>query len=276
MDCFTKQDISDISLEDWLRLRKTGIGGSDASIIMGINPWSTPMKLYNEKISDTVNTYQTESMYFGHILEEVVAQEFAKRTGLEVEVYPYFLRSREHPFITANIDRKIKAPGFVGLECKTTSAGQDFEWTDKSVPPYYYVQVQHYMYVTGAKEWYMAVLIGGNKFREYHIARDDELIEKMVELETKFWNEHVLPRKPPYNWITQNKDNMHKLLDEYVKLHKQISVYQRKLNNIERQLQKYMDSNQQLVLSNGKYKATLENGKICVSPVGEDEFINEL
>ncbi len=276
MDCFTKQDISDISLEDWLRLRKTGIGGSDASIIMGINPWSTPMKLYNDKISDTVNTYQTESMYFGHILEEVVAQEFAKRTGLEVEVYPYFLRSREHPFITANIDRKIKAPRFVGLECKTTSAGQDFEWTDKSVPPYYYVQVQHYMYVTGAKEWYMAVLIGGNKFREYHIARDDELIEKMVELETKFWNEHVLLRKPPYNWITQNKDNMHKLLDEYVKLHKQISVYQRKLNNIERQLQKYMDSNQQLVLSNGKYKATLENGKICVSPVGEDEFINEL
>jgi len=90
MDCFTKQDISDISLEDWLRLRKTGIGGSDASIIMGINPWSTPMKLYNDKISDTVNTYQTESMYFGHILEEVVAQEFAKRTGLEVEVYPYF------------------------------------------------------------------------------------------------------------------------------------------------------------------------------------------
>jgi len=69
---------------------------------------------------------------------------------------------------------------------------------------------------------------------------------------------------------------MHKLLDEYVKLHKQISIYQRKLNNIERQLQKYMDSNQQLVLSNGKYKATLENGKICVSPVGEDEFINEL
>jgi len=55
------------------------------------------------------------------------------------------------------------------------------------------------MYVTGAKEWDMAVLIGGNKFREYHIARDDELIGKMGELETKFWNEHVLLRKPPYN-----------------------------------------------------------------------------
>jgi len=277
---YTQEYIGDTSLEDWLKLRKSGIGGSDASVLLGVNPWTSVMQLYKDKTSQDIKTFQNEAMHFGHILEEIVAQEFAVRTGLEVEVYPYFMRSIQHPFITANIDRKIKTDdgSFVGLECKTTSASQEFEWGDNTIPIYYYIQVQHYMYVTGAKEWYVAVLIGGNKFREYHVDRDEEMIKTIVEQEVKFWNNHVVPRKPPVDWkfVLGNNDSIHKMIDEYAKLYKNIGVLRKRMQKLERQIQSYMAQHEQNIISNGKYTATVENGRVMLHPISEDECVNEL
>ena len=90
----------------------------------------------------------------------------------------------------ANVDRLIVGCK-IGLECKTTSAYNKAEWEDDNIPDAYYIQCQHYMAVTGYKSWYIAVLIGGNKFRYKEIKRDDELIAKLIELEAAFW-QHVV------------------------------------------------------------------------------------
>ena len=51
---FTKISLLEVSHENWLRLRKTGIGGSDAGAVCGLNPYSSAMKIFQDKISDIV------------------------------------------------------------------------------------------------------------------------------------------------------------------------------------------------------------------------------
>ena len=58
--------------------------------------------------------------YFGNVLEEVVAQEFAKRTGLKVQRRNAILQHPAYPWMLANVDRLIVGER-IGLECKTAS-----------------------------------------------------------------------------------------------------------------------------------------------------------
>ena len=70
---------------DWLKARRSGIGGSDVAAILGLNRYKSALDIYNDKIStEEPKEQQSESAYFGTILEDVVAKEFSKRTGLKV------------------------------------------------------------------------------------------------------------------------------------------------------------------------------------------------
>lgn len=175
-----------------LQERLTGIGGSDEGTINGLNPYKSPYELWLEKTGQVVapDLSDNERVHFGNVLEDVVAAEFTRRTGKKVRRVNRTLRHPKYPFMIANLDRDIVGENAI-LECKTASAwinkdewgpdGSDF------VPASYNVQVQHYMFVTGARLAYLAVLIGGNEFRIYHIQRDDELIAMMLENAQNFW-----------------------------------------------------------------------------------------
>ena len=62
--------------EEWLTLRKTGIGGSDAGAICGLNPYSSPMKVYQDKTQGETEEADNESMRQGRDLEDYVARRF--------------------------------------------------------------------------------------------------------------------------------------------------------------------------------------------------------
>lgn len=83
------------------------------------------------------------------------------------------------------------------LECKTTSEYRRDDWTEDTVPENYVIQLQHYMAVLGFQYGYLAVLIGGNKFRYFRVERDDELIQNLIRIEQEFWEEHVVKGVPP-------------------------------------------------------------------------------
>jgi predicted phage-related endonuclease len=53
------------------------------------------------------------------------------------------------------------------------------------------------MAVTGFSAWWIAVLIGGNKFVYKRIERDDDIIQNLIKIESDFWNNHVLKQVPP-------------------------------------------------------------------------------
>lgn len=186
-----------MAYEDWLEHRKKGIGGSDASVVCGINRYKSPVELWMEKTDQFPYQEAGEAAYWGTQLEALVRTEFTKRTGIEVQRVEHLLQSEGHPFMLANLDGICEVPdyGTCIFEAKTASAYQAGEWED-SVPDAYQLQIQHYMEVTGYKAAYIAVLIGGNTFKWKLVERDEELISMLIELEADFWK-HVQDRTPP-------------------------------------------------------------------------------
>jgi putative phage-type endonuclease len=190
---------NEMSHEEWLQARTRGLGGSDASVVLGLNKYKTPFELWLEKTGQvTPQSSESEAAYFGTLLEDLVAKEFEKRSGKKVRKRNAMFRHPEHEFILANIDRFIVGEKAI-LECKTASAFLAKEWEGNEIPEAYIVQVQHYLGVLGPeyKKGYFAVLIGGQKFIWKEIERDDELIEMIFQAEIDFWNNHVLKGEPP-------------------------------------------------------------------------------
>ncbi len=189
---------ANLTREEWLQWRTMGIGGSDVSIIAGINKFKSVFQLWLEKTGQIV-PQETESEYahFGTILEPVVKREFTRRTGLKIRSKKAILQSVEYPFMLADLDGVIYENGeMVLFEAKTASAYKQEVW-EQGVPPEYILQVQHYMAVTGAKKAYIAALVGGNHFYYHEVLRDDALITQIISMEREFWEDSVLLRQEP-------------------------------------------------------------------------------
>ena len=185
----------EMTREEWLDARRTGIGGSDVAAILGLSPWKSPVMVYMDKIGESPDQEENEAMYWGNVLEDVVAKEFEKRTGMKVKRKNAIIRHADYPWMLANVDRLIIGQK-AGLECKTANEYAKDAWDGDKAPDVYILQCMHYMAVTGFKEWWIAVLIGGNKFHFKKIERDEELITFLIEKESEFWK-LVENRTPP-------------------------------------------------------------------------------
>lgn len=185
----------DMDRATWLEWRRRGIGGSDAAAIAGLSRYKSPVQVWLEKTGQVEPPEAGEAAYWGQMLEEVIAREFTARTGKKLKRKLAILQHPEYPFMLANIDRLVVGEQ-AGFEAKATSEYHKQEWEDDRVPDEYILQCQHYMAVTGFPRWYIAVLIGGNKFRWTVIERDEEVIEYLVKIESEFWK-LVENRTPP-------------------------------------------------------------------------------
>lgn len=181
-----------MSRTEWLELRKTGIGGSDAGAVCGLNPYASPISVYLDKTSDTAEYRDNEAMRQGRDLEDYVARRFMEETGLKVHRSNAMYRSRRYPFMIADVDRFVTGQD-AGLECKTASPYNADKWKEGSIPPHYVLQCYHYMAVTGKRTWYIAVVILGQEFRYAKLTWDDRIIEDLIRMEEAFWNHHVIP-----------------------------------------------------------------------------------
>lgn len=177
--------------QEWLEDRRKGIGGSDVATILGLNKYKSVYQLWLEKTDQIeVTSAQSEAAYWGNTLEEVVAEEFSKRTGKKVRRRNRVFEHSKYPFLRANIDRDIVGENAV-LECKTANQYLANEWDEDEIPIQYICQVQHYMNVLNLDYVYFAVLIGGQKFVWKKMERDQELIDMITEKLVAFWTENV-------------------------------------------------------------------------------------
>lgn len=184
---------------EWLQLRRAGIGGSDAAAVAGMNPWKSPVGVYLEKTGQITPPEAGEAAHWGNQLEDVVAREFATRSGLRIQRSNKLYRHKDHPFMLGNVDRLItdssKRRGI--LEVKTTNAWAAADWEDGKIPDHYAIQLQHYMAVLGLDYGFFAVLIGGNRFEQRYVERDETVIKALIGIEREFWEENVLKGVPP-------------------------------------------------------------------------------
>lgn len=209
--------ISTLGLEriEWLKLRKGGIGGSDAGAICGLNPYVSPMAVYHDKTTDNVENFDNEAMRQGRDLEEYVAQRFTEETGLKVRRSNKMYWSETYPFMYADVDRLIVGED-AGLECKTVSPYGADKWKDGAVPKHYLIQCFHYMIVTGKKTWYIAAVIFGQEFVYRKIEWDEALAEYLIAIESDFWANHVAASRMP---DPDGSESCSEVLEEYFRKH---------------------------------------------------------
>jgi len=196
-------DTKKLSRDDWLAVRRTGIGGSDAAAAVGLNPYQSQLELWLEKTGrdtglikpDPMDT--TEPVYWGALLEPIVAAAYTQQTGRRVRKLNAVLRHPTVPYMLANLDREIiGAPDVQILECKTAGEFGARLWRD-GVPEYIQLQVQHQLAVTGKQAADVAVLLCGQKLEVHRIVRDDALIGQLILLEGRFWQYVVSDTPPP-------------------------------------------------------------------------------
>lgn len=135
--------------EEELWERKTFIGGSEIGAVVKENPYKTPLDVYLDKTSDTIEQVYPEDvrrrMELGQILEEFVAYIYSVKTGNTVEIDKGVKRHPDYPHIATNIDRWVNNRSFL-LECKTANTWTKSMWGESGtdhVPTSYLCQVVH-------------------------------------------------------------------------------------------------------------------------------------
>ncbi|OZI24245.1 endonuclease [Bordetella genomosp. 7] len=195
-------DTRKLERADWLEVRKTGIGSSDAAAAVGLNPYKSQLELWMEKTGRDADLPKpdpkdtTEPVYWGTLLEPIVAASYTQKTGRKVRKVNAVLQHPQFPFMLANLDREVVGSPLVQiLECKTAGEFGARLWKD-GVPEYVQLQVQHQLAVANKQAADVAVLICGQRLEVHRILRDDELIARLIHLEAKFW-EYVTSDTPP-------------------------------------------------------------------------------
>lgn len=167
----TKQSTINMSREDWLEERRKSLGGSDMGAILGLNPWRSPYSVWADKRGLLPEKPDSEAMRIGRDLEPYVLKRFSEASGLKTRRVNAIIRNTDFPHLHANVDSMI-ARASAGVEAKTASALNTRAFNGGEFPASYYAQCVAYMAITGAREWYLAVLIMGREFKIYHMTRD--------------------------------------------------------------------------------------------------------
>ena len=178
--------------------RSRGLGGSDVGSLFGLNPHVSLPQLWLAKTGKLHgNPPDTEPMEWGRIFEDTVAKRFAQKTKRLVRRVNRTIQHPKYAFMLANPDRlQWKRRRMGVLEIKATIFGNLKAWSAGGIPPRFYLQLQHYLEVTGCDWGSFCVLFGGNRLCEFDVPRDQKVIDVMIEREGQFW-ELVQTQTPP-------------------------------------------------------------------------------
>jgi putative phage-type endonuclease len=188
----------DMPVDEWRKLRKNSIGGSDASVVVGLNKYRSEYALWADKKGYTADTPDNEAMRVGRDLEQYVAQRFMEATGKKVRRRNAMFMHDDYDFLTANVDREIVGEN-AGLECKTTMNRAGYKYAEGEVEPYYYCQILHYMNVMNYDVMYLAVLVFGDGFYWIPFYREERLeeMEALAGAEIDWWEKYVINGEQP-------------------------------------------------------------------------------
>ena len=208
--------------DEWLQARQSGIGGSEIGAIAGLSKYESLYSIWARKVHDVSSFEGNAATDLGNLLELPVAQAFAKETNNAVVEWKVILRSKTHTFLSANVDffiveasdqfpagvvtewQSVEEPdGIISiLECKTgalASPGSPHEWFKDggSIPDGYACQGLWYLTATGLEKVEFACLLGGYGMQYRTLLRDDSTIRHLLEIGESFWETYVRTSTPP-------------------------------------------------------------------------------
>lgn len=168
---------------EWLDLRRTKIGASDAPTIMSVSPWMTPYQLWEYKVGLRAPQAENDAMRRGRNMEDTARRQFEKNTG--IIVFPAVLFHRDHDWMMASLDGiDIEHTTLVEIKCPGREDHQ--KAMDGRVPEKYYPQLQHQMAVCDLPQ---AIYYSYTDYCDASVVvkRDDEYIERLITAEQSFW-----------------------------------------------------------------------------------------
>lgn len=182
---------------DWLQERRNGIGASEVSTILGFNPYSSAVDLWEDKTGrrpvDT--TPPSPQAVWGHRMEPYIRQDTAVELDCEIHECGSLV-STEWPWLRYSPDGYFTDGGL--FEAKTTGFFQRDEWADGQTADHAELQVQAGMAVTGARYAIVAAVIDRGPLQIRRVERDDDvLIPLIVEQTRQFWQYVVDDVQPP-------------------------------------------------------------------------------
>jgi putative phage-type endonuclease len=182
--------------------RNTYIGGADAAAVAGVGLWASPYSVWARKVgAETEEREQTERMRWGLVLERPLALEWARREGIPARSVKRsgFFRMADRPYVGGHPDFLADHPvdGPIVIETKLSDRASEWEGEEgDNIPLQYFLQVQHYLLISGRQVAYLVVLLRGNELRSWRIPRDEEVIGGLLEAYDDFWA-LVESRTPP-------------------------------------------------------------------------------
>ena len=206
---------------EWLAWRKTIITATEASAIMGSNPWVTPYKAWQRKLGLIPEQVSNEKMEKGKRLEPLARAQYIKETGIDVK--PCCVQSTEYNFLGASLDGITPAGNVLEIKC----GGLDLHNMAMHgfIPEYYQDQIQHQLLVTGALQGFYYSYFEGNGIG-LEISPDPKWVVKYLEKAREWWRCIAMYEAPPmvnkdyrdmnsnFNWST--------IADEYKKIDEKI------------------------------------------------------
>lgn len=181
--------------------RGSYLGGYDASAILGVSKYGTPLSVWLEKTGQTKPQQGSNlAMELGLYLEPFVLAKAEQELNAVITNHQDFITHPDHDFICGHIDGLCTINGdLVLIDAKTTSAynkhnfGDDLDPTNPAL-----WQIYHYFScLPDVKYGYIVALIGNTDLRFIKIGRNQNVIDGLVKLETDFWNNYVLTGTPP-------------------------------------------------------------------------------
>jgi putative phage-type endonuclease len=204
--------------EEWHAARRKGIGASEIAAVVGLSPFESAFSLWHRKKGNLPGPDPANPLfYWGHALEPLVAARYASdHPEFAVHKVGTYVHS-ERAWQLANLDRALSTGDRVGewgqpgalptavLEIKTTRYGDNWgPHRSAQVPLHVRCQVMQQMDVMGVEFADVAVLIGGNDYREYRIDYDETDALALREAGAAFWASIETDDEPPVDasWAT--------------------------------------------------------------------------
>jgi putative phage-type endonuclease len=179
---------SQSSRESWLQQRRSVVGASEVSALLGLNPYQSPADLYLAKVEGR-EIEETEFLRAGRLMEPVILQLVEEEWGWKVTPNSELVVHPDYPFMGCTPDGYIENGGVV--ECKNSSKLIE-------IPHYAHLaQLQYQMGITGRRWGLIGYFMQGYRYRSFRFDFRPEIFDQLVELASDFWHNHIIPRVPP-------------------------------------------------------------------------------
>ena len=230
-------DIGQYENADYALLRKTGLGASDSSAVLGVNPYTSRQDLISEKC----RTYLTEeekgvgdkvAVRKGNELEPFVINKFQTVFGVRTIKPKDMYALKEFPFLHINFDGVTNTPDqYIPAEIKivTTYGEKHYDkykafyrdpygfdnrpedvstrnWSIQEkaefygIPPYYYTQLQQEMLCLDAPYGYLSSLWDREwRMYTYYVWRDEAVQHAIITEGYKVWQTILERRRPDWH-----------------------------------------------------------------------------